>query len=143
MSACGAESTDRQGEVARRGAEVMPFELDATTHHFDATEDGGVQVVVADDPDDEGQVVLVRRHLREEAQRFRRGDFGDPAAIHGHDMPGLAELQAGASEVEIGYGAVEAGARLTYTTDDPELVTAIHRWFEAQRHDHGGHASGD
>lgn len=58
-------------------------------------------------------------------------------------MPGLAQLRTGAAEVDVRFDVVEAGARLTYTSEDPELVAAIHRWFEAQIHDHGSHATGD
>lgn len=38
-------------------------------------------------------IELTRSHLRHEAARFRRGDFGDPQTIHGVEMPRLAELR--------------------------------------------------
>jgi hypothetical protein len=130
----------RQAEVAERGAEVMPFDLDATTHSFTKTDDGGVQVVVADDPDDADQIELIRSHLAEERDAFARGDFDDPAAIHGHDMEGVAELQAGFADVEIAYSERADGAALRYRTTDPALVDAIHAWFDRQVMDHGAHA---
>ena len=37
----------RQADVAGRGADVMPFDLKATTHVFTKTAHGGVQRVVA------------------------------------------------------------------------------------------------
>ena len=131
----------RQEEVAARGAEVMPFDLERTTHHFEARPWGGVQTVVADEPDAE-QIELVRAHLRGEAARFARGDVDDPMAIHGHEMPGLAELRAGAEagRVEIGYADVPTGGRLTYRADEGVLVTALHAWFDAQLMDHGADA---
>lgn len=146
ITACGGDDTDdalaeRQAEVADRGTDVMPFDLDATTHRFDPTDTGLVQTVVADDPDDATQVALIRTHLAEEADRFRQGDFGDPAAIHGADMPGLAELEAGADAVAIALDDLPDGGRLSYTTDDPALVDALHRWAEAQTMDHGAHAA--
>jgi hypothetical protein len=143
LAGCGADQGaegDRQEAVAERGAEVMPFDLEATTHVFEPTAGGGEQRVVADDPSDAEQVALVRQHLRDEAARFAAGDFDDPAAIHGDEMPGLAELRAGHDAVEVSFEEVDGGARLTYRTDDPALVDAIHRWFEAQLHDHGAHA---
>lgn len=42
--------SERQAEIARRGAEVMPFELDATRHRLEPTGTGLVQTVVAHDP---------------------------------------------------------------------------------------------
>jgi hypothetical protein len=141
LVACGDDrAAERRAQVAERGEEVMPFDLDATTHTFTDTGTGGVQLVTADDPDDERQIELIRGHLREEKERFSRGDFDDPAAIHGEDMPGVAELAAGYDRITVAYAERPAGAELVYTTDDPELVEAVHAWFERQVMDHGEHA---
>jgi hypothetical protein len=131
---------DRQRQVAERGQDVMPFDLEQTTHRFTPTDTGGVQDVVADQPGDTEQVTLIRTHLQEEAEAFRRGDFGDPAQIHGDDMPGLAELEDGHDDFQVHYEERPDGATLTYTTEDPALVQALHGWFEAQLSDHGSHA---
>jgi hypothetical protein len=118
----------------------MPFDLDRTTHRFVKTATGGVQTVRADDPDDAGQVALIRGHLRDEAARFAAGDFGDPARVHGDGMPGLAALREGAGRVRLRYADLPDGAELTYTTAEPGLVAALHAWFDAQVTDHGPHA---
>ena len=131
----------RQARVAERGRRVMPFDLERTTHRFEKRPSGGVQTVVADDPGDRTQAQLIRTHLAKEARLFRQGVFTDPVTIHGPDMPGVAELRAGAADISIRYEQVTAGARLRYETDDPALVAAIHRWFDAQTADHGAHAS--
>jgi len=136
----GGASAERQAEVAARGAEVMPFDLDATTHRFEPTETGLIQMVTADDPQDGEQIALIREHLEEEASRFAAGDFDDPAAIHGDDMPGLTTLRDGAAEIDIQLEQLDDGARLVYTTDDPRLVEALHQWAQAQVSDHGDHA---
>ena len=85
---------------------------------------------------------MIQGHLQEEAERFRRGDFGDPAAIHGDAMPGLAELRTGAGQISVRYGPLPDGAQLRYTTEEPALVAALHQWFAAQTSDHGRHATG-
>ncbi|HEY8708820.1 MAG TPA: aspartate carbamoyltransferase [Burkholderiaceae bacterium] len=138
-----AHSADaaRQAEVARLGADVMPFSLAATTHVFTKAADGGTQRVIAKDPADTTQVKLVRQHLRQIEQQFRQRDFSGPAHIHGHTMPGLAQLQAaGAGELAIGYREVEGGAELTYRSASATLVAALHQWFDAQLSDHGADA---
>lgn len=140
--ACASETPDRQQEIAARGAEVMPFDLDRTTHEFRKTGGGGVQSVTVHDPEDTEQIRLIREHLRKEEAAFRAGDFDDPAQIHGEDMPGVEELRAGYSSIEIAYRDLPDGARLTYATDDKVLATALHRWFDAQVSDHGEHAHG-
>ena len=147
VAACtndNADATkDRQDEVAEKGAEVMPFDLDATTHQFDPTDDGLVETVVADDPDDAEQVELVQEHLTDEADRFRRGDYADPAAIHGQDMPGLATLEEQAASIDVELELLPDGASLTFSTDDPAVVDALHAWGEAQTSDHGEHTDHD
>jgi hypothetical protein len=131
----------RQAAVARRGARVMPFDLEATTHTFTKTHRGGIQLVTADDRGDAEQIRLIREHLRRERDKFARGDFEDPARIHGMNMPGVAELSAGYADIELEYRHEPAGARLVYTTRDPALVDAIHAWFDRQVRDHGAHAT--
>jgi len=86
------------------------------------------------------QIRLIRDHLAEERDNFARGDFDDPAAIHGHDMEGVAELRARYAAVDVHYAERPDGAELVYTTDDPELVDAIHAWFDRQLMDHGADA---
>ncbi|MEO5736705.1 MAG: aspartate carbamoyltransferase [Variovorax sp.] len=136
-----AADAKRQGEVARRGADVMPFSLEATTHIFDKTSEGGVQRVVAKNRSDFAQVRLVREHLHDIQRQFRKGDFSGPAHIHGADMPGLAELKAAKPGlITFSYADVEGGAQLTYRTRNDKLVAALHRWFDAQLSDHGAAA---
>ncbi|MFJ2837334.1 hypothetical protein ACIO52_18450 [Nocardia sp. NPDC087230] len=128
---------ERRAEVADRGAAVMPFDLTETTHSFVPTPDGGQQTVTANDLAGTEQTRLIREHLTAEAAKFAAGDFTDPARIHGDQMPGLAELRAGAGRITVRYEELTAGAALHYSSADPTLVDALHRWFEAQSSDHG------
>jgi hypothetical protein len=136
LAGCG---DDRQAEVAARGRDVMPFDLDTTTHTFRPTDDGGVQTVTSDVPDD-AQVAAIRDHLREEAEAFAIGDYADPVAVHGADMPGVDALSAGAERITVTHESLDDGAAITFTTSDPSLVAALHDWFDAQLSDHGAHA---
>lgn len=134
-------SQSRQDAVAERGKSVMPFDLEKTTHVFEPLDNGGVQKVVADDPKDDDQIALIREHLKEEVEAFRRGNLSDPAEIHGKYMPGLAKLEAGAKEMEIRYSELPNGAQIEYESRDSELVLALHDWFAAQLSDHGNDAT--
>lgn len=134
-------SPARLDEVAERGAKVMPFDLEKTTHVFDKNPQGGRQEVVAKDAEDAEQIRLIREHLSAIAQGFAQGDFSGPAKIHGQDMPGLAELRAAKpGQVKYVYEDLPDGGRLDYLTDDPALALAIHRYFDAQLSDHARHA---
>jgi hypothetical protein len=142
LAACsGGDVTSRQDQVAERGAAVMPFDLNKTHHVFEQNAIGGVETVRALDPKDTTQIELIRSHLRSVATKFRVGDFSDPMAIHGDKIPGVAALSAGASRLKIEYAELPGGAKITYSSDDPVLVAAIHDWFNAQVMDHGQHAS--
>jgi hypothetical protein len=129
-----------QDHVHQMAHTVMPFDVSRTVHIFRMTESGGVQRVVVKDPAATDQIALIRQHLRHEAERFRHGDYSDPAALHGTDMPGLKELQIGASSIKVSYTSLPEGAEITFETADLHLLTAVHRWFGAQLSEHGADA---
>ena len=146
LSACGrggsGASSARQDAVEARGAAVMPFDQNTTTHVFHRTPIGGLQRVVAKDAGDARQIRLIRDHLRKEAARFAAGDFADPMAIHGMHMPGIGVLRSGARRMQLEYSAIPRGGQIVYSSTEPALVTALHDWFDAQLMDHGTHAHG-
>jgi hypothetical protein len=122
------------------GSDRMPFDIERSTHVFRRLHDGGVQLVATDNPADVEQVHLIRSHLRRERHRFSHGNFADPTAIHGHDMPGLAALKRGYRRVKVTYRPRRAGAALRYRTKRRRMVKALHEWFAAQVHDHAPYA---
>jgi len=141
LSTSHAAGLPRQAEVARRGADVMPFDLKTTTHIFSKTDKGGTQRVVVKDARDSVQTRLVREHLHEIRQQFQNGDFSGPTHVHGACMPGLSELKLSKpGAIAVDYREVHGGAELNYRTNDPTLVAALHRWFDAQLSDHGADA---
>jgi hypothetical protein len=133
----------KQEHVHHTGHSVMPFDLAKTTHIFRMTEFGGVQQVIAKDATATDQVALIQQHLRHEAEAYRRGDYSDAAALHGADMPGLKELQAGAAQMKVSYADLPAGAEIQFETTELHLLTAIHRWFGAQLSEHGADATSE
>lgn len=126
-----------QEHVHHLARNVMPFDISKTIHIFKMTESGGVQRVIAKDPSAADQIALIQQHLQHEAERFQHGDYSDPAMLHGADMPGLKEIQAGTSLIRVSYSDIPSGAELTFVTSDLHLLTALHRWFGAQLSEHG------
>jgi len=119
----------------------MPFDLARTRHIFQMTVDGGIQqVVTRGDVADPEQVRLIQHHLMMEAAAFQKGDFADPAHLHGATMPGLKELQSAGKRVRITYRPLPTGAEIRFESSDIRLITAIHRWFGAQLSEHGADA---
>ena len=132
-----------QEHVHSMSHSVMPFDMAKTVHIFKMTETGGIQRVVLNDGRYTDQVALIRDHLRHEAERFQRGDYSDPAKLHGMAMPGLNELQLGAQHVKVSYSDLPDGAEIAFKTTDLKLLTAIHRWFGAQLSEHGADAKAE
>jgi hypothetical protein len=87
----------KQEHVHHSDQSVMPFDLTKTTHIFRMTDSGGVERVVVKDSTAQYQVALIQKHLQHEAVAFQLGDYSDPASLHGADMPGLNDLQAGST----------------------------------------------
>lgn len=108
---------------------------------FEMTDSGGIQQVIAKDPGDKEQINLIQQHLQYEAMRFSGGDFFGPASLQGSEMPGLKELSEGVTRLKVEYSPLPNSAQITFTTQDLQLVTAIHRWFGAQPSDHGADAT--
>jgi hypothetical protein len=129
-----------QQHVHNMGHMVMPFDLSKTTHIFQMTDTGGVERVVVKDETAGDQVPLIQQHLQHEAQEFQRGNYGDPASLHGAAMPGLQEMQAAAGKIKVTYAALPTGAEITFETSEIHVLTAIHRWFGAQLSEHGADA---
>jgi hypothetical protein len=140
IGSANAFAGTRQEHVHQMAHRVMPFDMSQTVHIFKMTESGGVQRVVAKDPGATDQIALIQQHLQHEAERFQHGDYSDPAKLHGADMPGLKELQAGATRIKVSYAALPSGAEITFKTTDLHLLTALHRWFGAQLSEHGADA---
>ena len=134
---CPAVGQTKQEHVHQMAPGVMPFDVSKTVHIFKMTESGGVERVVAKDSRAADQIALIQQHLRHEAASFQRGDYSDPAMLHGAAMPGLKELQGGASRIKVSFTLLPAGAEITFETADLHLLTALHRWFGAQLSEHG------
>ena len=133
----------QQEHVYQMSHGVMPFDMSKTVHIFRMTEQGGVQRVVIREPGASDQVALIQQHLKHEAEQFQKGNYSDPARLHGADMPGLKELQEGASHVKVSYAPLPNGAEITFETVDLHLLTAVHRWFGAQLSEHGAGAKAE
>jgi hypothetical protein len=110
----------------------VPFDRTKTKQMFQLLLNGGLHTVTVLDGADGGQIGLVQGRLRDDAERFQRGDFSDPPGVRGADLPGAAELKVNAKQITIRYYALADGGQIEYVTANPELVHAIHSWLMAQ-----------
>lgn len=119
----------------------MPFDLELAHFTLDANDQGGIMTISTDSEFRADEIQRVREYLREVQQEFRAGNFEDPETIQGADTPGLAKLAAGAEDLQIAYVDLPDGGRLILRSDRPDLVDAVHRWFDAMLVDFGDRAS--
>ena len=143
VNCTNAVAQTKQEHVHQMAPGVMPFDVSKALHIFKMTETGGVERVVAKESAAADQIALIQQHLRHEAMNFQRGDYSDPAMLHGATMPGLKELQSGASRIRVSYVSLPSGAEISFETTDLHLLTALHRWFGAQLSEHGADAKAE
>jgi len=103
----------RQEAVVEPGA--VPFDLEKTTHVFEATGSRSVAKVKSDDDADAEQSSL-RRGSSGRKRASSGGNLSDLVAIHGEEMPGLKELEAGAERTDFRYAELPNGVRIEYAT---------------------------
>jgi len=124
-----------------RGAQVMGFDQDKTTHHFLLFADGGAIDISANDKNDGPEELranrdAIRGHLPHIAKMFGDGDFSNPMLIHGPNVPGTKELAALKTKVTYVYMETDRGGRVNITTTDPDALAALHKFLRFQISDH-------
>jgi cellobiose phosphorylase len=143
LSGNATSAETKQQHVHNMSHGVMGFDMSKTMHIFKMTEVGGMQSVVVKDAKETDQISLIRQHLEEISIKFQKGDYSEPVKLHGADMPGLKEIQAGAAHIKASYAELTTGGQITFETADIHLLTAVHRWFGAQLSEHGADAKAE
>ena len=128
--------TSRPGSLDERGAHVMGFDQQKTTHHFYLYPDGGAIDVSANDPRDETDITAARAHLPHIAKMFGDGDFSAPVLVHATNVPGTAELARFKDRLSSRYEETPRGGRVNIVTADPDALAALHTFLRFQIADH-------
>lgn len=134
--AAAAAPTARHAKVtaaAQTAALALPFNVQNSTQAFQKTQSGGIQQLVAKDPNDKALVAAIRSYLEKEAVAFGNADYSVPTRIDGKAVPAapyFGSSQAG--QIAITYRNVAAGAAIDYVGNDAASISAIHGWIDAQ-----------
>ena len=138
-----AQSHDQHhADVNKRGDQVMGFDHEKTTHHFQLMSDGGAIEVLANDPKDTASRDQIREHLTHIAQMFAAGDFTAPMLIHAQTPPGVAVMKRLKAGINYRFEETERGGRVRITTTNGEALAAVHEFLRFQIRDHGTSDSG-
>ena len=138
----GQPHAQHHADVNSRGDQVMGFDHQKTTHHFQLMSDGGAIAVEANAPEDTASSDQIREHLSHIAQMFAAGDFTAPMLIHAQAPPGVAVMKQLKAEIEYRFEKTERGGRIRITTTNGEALAAIHEFLRFQIRDHGTSDSG-
>lgn len=127
---------DHTAEVNTRGAHVMGFSQESTTHHFVLTFDGGIIDVRANDIKDTQGRDEIRTHFRHIAHMFSAGDFTDPMLVHATNVPGTVVMRQHKDNLHWDLVETPRGAKLVITADNKSVLDALHEFLKFQIEDH-------
>lgn len=126
----------KDAQQAKRGADAMGFDQEATTHHFVLAADGGAIEVRVKDAADTANLTSIRAHLREIAGQFAAGDFQKPLMTHGETPDGVAEMTVHKTAIVYTFESLPAGGRVRIRTKNPVALEAVHRFLQYQIREH-------
>ena len=140
-TATASKAPDPHAQMHMRGAEVMGFDQEKTSHHFLLYADGGaIDVAVNDKAEGREEMMAlrdaIRQHLPHIAKLFGSGDFSAPMLVHETDVPGTKELAKLKDKVVYTYADTDRGGRVDITTSDPTAVAALYKFLRFQISDH-------
>jgi hypothetical protein len=131
-----AQQPSQASSLDERGAHVMGFDQQKTTHHFYLYPDGGAIDVSAKDSNDAADIQAARAHLPHIAKMFGEGDFSAPVLVHATNVPGTAELAQLKDRLSYRYEETARGGRVNIIATDPDALAALHRFLRFQIADH-------
>jgi hypothetical protein len=126
----------KDAALAKRGAEVMGFDQEATNHHFILAADGGAIEVTAKSASDTASLNAIRTHLKEIAGQFAAGDFEKPLMTHAETPDGVAGMTARKNAIAYEFESLPAGGRVRIRTKDAAALDAVHKFLQYQIREH-------
>jgi hypothetical protein len=132
-----AARQDHHGASDQRGAMVMGFDQNRTTHHFLLFTDGGAIDVSVNDPADMKNRDAIRSHLPHIAMMFGEGNFDAPMLVHdSKNVPGTKAMSERKGAIRYQYLETANGGRVNIVTSDPDALAAVHAFLKFQIAEH-------
>lgn len=131
-----ASTSHQHAGMNQRGAQVMGFDQDKTTHHFYLYTDGGAIDVSVKETSDKTNLDAIRSHLPHIAMMFGQGNFEAPMLVHDTNVPGTAEMAKLKDRLTFKYTETSKGGRVDMTTTDADALAAVHAFLTFQISDH-------
>jgi hypothetical protein len=137
LTASTTPTQDPHAGMNQRGAMVMGFDQEKTSHHFYLYEDGGAIDVSVKDATDATNRDAIRSHLPHIAMMFGQGNFDAPMLVHElSKVPGTAEMARLKQTITYKYVETPKGGRVDIVTTDRAALVAVHEFLKFQITDH-------
>lgn len=128
---------DPHATMPHRGAAVMGFDQNKTTHHFALYTDGGAIEVSVKDPSNHADLRAIRSHVPHISSMFADGHFEAPMLVHDTThVPGTAEMVGLRAAITYRYVETPGGGRVDIVSSDPSAIAAVHAFLRFQITDH-------
>ena len=132
-----AATQDPHTRMNQRGAAVMGFDQETTTHHFYLYENGGAIDVGANATSDVKNRDAIRSHLPHIAMMFSEGNFDAPMLVHGDGkVPGTTVMADRKASIRYRYVDTAGGGRVDIVTTDAAALSAVHAFLKYQIAEH-------
>lgn len=125
--------------MMERGNIVMGFNQNRIMHHFIATSTGGEIMIVALNNRDSNTIKQIRDHVVDIQKDFSEGNFTKPFYIHSQQVPGTKLMTERKDMIRYDIKQINNGSILLLTTNDQQLISAIHQFIAFQSSQHVGH----
>jgi hypothetical protein len=128
-----------KNNLIERGNIAMGFNQNKIIHHFIATQTGGEIMIVALNSGDNDTIKQIRNHVIDVQREFSKGNFTKPFFIHAQQVPGIKMMTEKKDLIKYGVKQMSNGSALLITTNDRQLIEAIHQFIAFQTGQHHGH----
>jgi hypothetical protein len=132
-------NNEKKNNMIERGNIAMGFNQNKIIHHFIATPTGGEIMIVALKSSDNDTTKQIKNHVLDIQREFSKGNFTKPFFIHAQQVPGIKMMTEKKDLIKYGIKQMSNGSTLLITTNDQQLIEAIHQFIAFQTGQHQGH----
>jgi predicted ester cyclase len=132
-------NSSSMSSMLQRGDIAMGFNQIKIVHHFIATPTGGEIMIVAQNSNDNDTIKQIRKHVVDIQKDFSEGNFTKPFFIHAQQVPGTNLMAERKDLITYRIRQIDNGSVLLLTTNDQQLILAIHQFIAFQSTQHSGH----
>ena len=125
--------------MLQRGNIAMGFDQNKIRHNFIPTASGGEIVITSLNGNDTTTINQIREHIKDIQNDFSKGNFTKPVFIHAQQVPGTKLMTGKKDLIKYSVRQMNNGSALLLTTNDQQLIGAIHQFIAFQTGQHRGH----